>query len=247
MGFGMVLGGVAKGLTAQQELAQRQQQLALQQQTLQSNQDYRNATLGLEQKRVDASTGAQAATQARTIYDGLLGNVKTVIQHGLEAGQDPAAIAKAIQPQVSYMQTLAPVAGIDVSAAANEIQSMLGSGIKAKGMTPTEHIGQIFSDFRAGKPLSKQDKALLDNYFKQQNPVNGMIQQELPGASPAPSSLVPDMPAGGGAPAGAGAPAAPVPPVPDALKGKGALWSPSKQRFYLPDGSVYNQQGVPVS
>lgn len=272
MGFGMVAGGIAKGIVGQQDLAQKQKALALQTAELQNNNAYRNASLGLEQQRLKATTGIEQSSQARQLYANGLETIKATIAASLKNGNNPQQIKDAIAGPLGYlMNVVGPAAGIPGQVTDQTVSAMIATGSPTP--SPSDHLGEIIANFRAGKPLSKQDKALLDNYQKAQNPYAGMLKDAVGGPDTSFSSMVPDL---GGAPGGAPAvpapapeapaaapapapaPAAPAsmapavtepaapkaPPIPKKLVGKSPRWSPNDPKFFfLPDGTITDLQG----
>lgn len=134
MGIGFALGGIAKGITDQQDLAQKRQALALQTSEMQNNNSYRNAALGMEQKRLDAETALQRRTQIMDTFKMLSDSVTNTIQ-GASGKAPPDQIAGAIQPQVQGMKSLAPALGIDPSQIDGQVQGLLLAGQKDTPLT----------------------------------------------------------------------------------------------------------------
>lgn len=267
MGIGFALGGIAKGITDQQELAQKGKALDLQTAELKSNTAYRNAMLGLESKRLDATTGIETANKARELYNGLLDSAQKIISKGFEQGKDvnwAADLLNKMGPQISSM---GQAAGIDPNATMAQVKGILTSGI-----TPETKVGQAWEKVQQkiadGTPLTPGEEQLKQIKLTEMKalmsggggtagagdlPTDNMSPPTAPAApaAPAPMPAAP-APAAASSPmapavaAPAAATAAPHPPVPPSLIGKAIAWSGQTQRFYDKAGNAYNQQGVPV-
>jgi hypothetical protein len=265
MGFGMALGGVAKGLESAEQARVQNEELALRTRAIAQDGELRNKALAIQDAQLKRQDKNDLLSQADDIIGKQLKVVQDTIKAGKEAGQPVSAIAAAIEPLLADVDKLSGAVGRDGSiyrkqvdaaltaptameastaegkaeanAAITKDKTMREAGVVPAGADNT--LETIKAKIAKDIPLTAGEKQLYQDSLKQSSQGVADLIKALSGGetTPAPTSTA--------APAAAPAASSGIPTVPPALAGKGAKWSPSKQRWYLPDGSAYNQQGVP--
>jgi hypothetical protein len=267
MGFGIALGGVAKGLESAEQARVQNEELEMRRTAIAQDSELRNKALAIQDASLKRQEKNDLLGQADEIIGKQLKVVQDTIKAGKDAGQPVSAIAAAIEPLLADVDKLSSAVGRDGSIYRKQIDAALtaptameastaeGQAEANKAITKDKTMREagvvpagadntletIKAKIAKDMPLTAGEKQLYQDSLKQSSQDVADLIKAISGGetTPAPTSTA--------APAPVAAPAASssVPTVPPALAGKGAKWSPSKQRWYLPDGSAYNQQGVP--
>ena len=270
MGLGIALGGVAKGLESAENARTQTRELDLRQQALAATVDYRNKALSAKQQQIVENHRRTLSLEVDKVVAANLKVVGDVIKGAREAGNTPEQIAAAVEPLLADAETLYAKIGKDSSSFRSQANALIGIPQKPNGMTVGGTLESIKAKLATGQPLnegeqtiyndalrmSKLDRQILglgigDDIFGKPEATADPAAPSTPAIAtpvPAATSAQPPAPAPTPAPAAATSPSAPMPPVPANLAGKPGLgWSPSKQRWFLPDGTSFNQQGVLIA
>jgi hypothetical protein len=128
---GFSLGGVAEGIKSAKDMQQADEMIGLKRDTLTSDNQLRNRSLDMEERRLGQNMSIaqrqlalqeqgqkhaqtrQMLSDADTQIADTLGVVGETIKAGSEANRDPAVVAKTIQPMVESAKRIAAAAGRD--------------------------------------------------------------------------------------------------------------------------------------
>lgn len=263
MGIGIALGGAAEGFLAGEKMQREREELALRAKTISQDAGLRSRAIDIQEKQESRLANQDLLSRADKIIGDQLGIVGEVIKAGKEAGHSAEKISAAIEPILKDVDRLSAATGRDSGVYRNNVAGMLsaptaaeaaaaegaaeGTRAKAKAEASGVPLGTVEENIKrkiaAGEPLTEGENRLYqDSVTKSSSDLADLLNSfsDEP-AAPAAGGRVPAQ--GGSAQASA---AAVAPPLPANLQGKGAKWSPSKQRWFMPDGSSFNQQGVPV-
>ncbi len=273
MGFGYVLGGVAKGLQAADELAQKQ--TVADAQAARANTQIGIALKNLELKQTQLSDTKDRNLQSQ-VNKHIADSVKVVtqiIKNGQATGTPPDKLMNAVAPLLDDIDAWGLRIGNDTS----KIRLGITNLVKTGGGTAAPKVGSTLENIKAklsrGEKLNAGEQKLYDDSLHS-NAMQALINEALQGqglggeggdtggdtgGAPAPAVTPPPTPQ----PAGpASAPvagptatpvktqtiAAPTPPVPPGLANvPGLAWSPSVQKFFTPDGKAYDANGTVVN
>lgn len=174
MGFGMALGGVASGLAAGSQIAQKNQALALQQLQLKQNKDLREKALGIADRSEKNKEAQGLATAGDKIIAQHLKVITDVVTASRKAGQPPEKTMEAIQPLLDDAKDIATRTGKDPAAIDAQAKALLAipyvpgeskigstmEGIKLKiakngmeSLSPGEK--KIYDDAQRGDPMMR--------------------------------------------------------------------------------------------
>jgi hypothetical protein len=273
MGFGIALGGVASGLESAENARRQNEELELRKRAIAQDSELRNKALAIQDAQLKRQDKNDLLSQADDIIGKQLKVVQDTIKAGKEAGQPVSAIAAAIEPLLADVDKLSGAVGRDGSIYRKQVDAALTAPTAMEAATAEgEAAGKaaVVKDQTmraagvvpsgADNTLEQIKATIAAKGFEALTPGQRQLYQDsLKQSSQGVVDLIKALSGGGGevpvtpvktetiAAPGASPPVGPsgIPAVPAALAGKGAKWSPSKQRWYLPDGSAYNQQGVP--
>lgn len=254
-GIGFALGGLAKGIQAGVQATQEQQALEQRQQTILQDQSLREKALGIQQQQLEREGQQDLMAKADKTIGQLMGVITETIKAARAGGSSPEQImsGEGIQRLLANIDALATGTGRDPSIYRDQIQATLeapteaqqevgkAKELQAAGVSKeVDPLPAIKGKIARGEELTPGESRLYNDSLKSSGNALaetlralGIGEEAAPAATPTPGEA-------------AAAPAPTIPPVPASLAGRGAKWSPSKQRWYLPDGSSYNQQGVPM-
>src|SRR5680860_1305810 len=226
MGIGIALGGVAKGIDSAEQAKFNQEQLALRRQGLTQDAKLREQALGIQQQQLVQSKWRDLMTQAGQQITSTTSLITETIKSAREAGNDPQQIAAAVEPLVVTVEELSQSAGLN-STIRQRVGVMVGGptatdmATAAGNAAGTEKLAEATALEAGGVP---RNMALTGaGVVRPVDPYTASLLQSHSFRAPAT-----------------------VPQIPETLKGTGAKWSPSRQRWYAPDGKSFNQQGVAV-
>jgi hypothetical protein len=269
MGFGYVLGGIAKGLQEQDELAQKQQVANAAAAKADAQLAMTAKSLSLKEQSLADAKDRNVQSQVNKHIADSVKVITQIIKNGQATGTPPDKLMNAVAPLLDDVDAWGLRIGSDTSKLRTGILNLVQAGAKA----PTK-VGATLEDIKANYAATgKFQNAAQERLYRDslhQDAVEAAIKDALEGingATPAEqkpnaSSIAPtstSAPAptpvqtqtiaapGPATPAGTGG-GAPMPPTPASLANKpGLAWSPSRQKFYDAQGNAYNQQGVPVT
>jgi hypothetical protein len=263
MGIGYVLGGVAKGLQAQDELAQKQQVADAAAQMDATKIGLAAQSLSVKQQALQDSQDRNLQTQVNKHIADVTKLVTEIIKNGQTSGTAPDKLMNAVAPLLDDIDAWGARVGQDTS----KIRASIVATVQNPTTAPVkvgQTLEQIKADLAAGKKLTPSQQKLYDDSLHADF-LSSLLTPDATGeGAPAPAAAPAPLetPAPAPAPAPVAAPggevpvrsvktqaiSAPPPPVPPALASKpGLAWSPSRQKFYDAQGNAYNQQGVPVN
>ena len=227
MGFGMALGGVAKGIKSAEDTQFNQEQLALRRQGLTQDAKLREQALGIQQQRLEQDQRQQLATKVDKQIAESAKVVSDTVSGLREAGKTPEEIRSAISPLLDDIESLGRAAGADVSTIRQRVNLLVAGptamelATQKGGAAATQKLSEAAALEAGGVP---RNMALTGaGVVRPVDPYTASLLQSHSFQAPAT-----------------------VPQIPETLKGTGAKWSPSRQRWYAPDGKSFNQQGVPI-
>lgn len=259
MGIGIALGGVAQGLESAEKARIDREALKQRGMAIAADTKLRQEALAIQSKQEDRLANQDLLSNA----DGLIGaNLKVVgevIKGAKEANHTPEQIASTVEDLLQEVDRLAMSVGRDPQIYRKQVQSMLtqptaveagkaaGTAAKAQSEASGKDIDETIKlKIARGEPLTAGETQLYNDSLKKGSSELAEIFKHVfgPGGEPGAAETSPTtLPAP--APAAAQAAPAGIPALPANLIGKGAKWSPSKQRWFTPDGASFNQQGVP--
>jgi hypothetical protein len=210
MGFGFALGGVAKGLIAQDELAQKQ--------TIADAAAARaNAQIGIALKGLDLRERTLADTQSRNLQTQvnkhISDSVKVVMQiikNGQATNTPPDKLMNAVAPLLDDIDAWGLRIGSDTSKLRLGITNLLKTGV-----TAAPKVWSTLEDIKAklsrGEKLTPGQQKLYDDSLHS-NAIQDLIDQALQGSEGGDtgSPAAPAVPATPAAPAGGEVPVRPV-------------------------------------
>lgn len=145
MGFGMVLGGAAKGLESAEGALARNKQLALQEQQILGDQKLRERALGIQEGQLQRGLDNDMRAQANEVIGQELKVISEVIEAGKAAGHTPDQINAAIEPLLADVEELAPAVKRDPA----RIRAMVSASVNAPVAVDPKALADQF-----GKPPS---------------------------------------------------------------------------------------------
>src|SRR5680860_1533265 len=125
MGFGIALGGVAKGIKSAEDTQFNQEQLALRRQGLTQDAKLREQAMGIQQQQLVQSKWRDLMTQAGQHIASTTSLISETIKSAREAGNDPQQIAAAVEPLVLTVEELSQSAGLN-STIRQRVEVLLG-------------------------------------------------------------------------------------------------------------------------
>lgn len=245
MGIGIALGGVSEGINAGLDRSLKTKELDFRK--MAQSQDVGLASRGLDIRQNELDRNAQADLEARIAKN--IENSSKVISETVKAaianGTPPEKIKSVIEPLVANVETAMKSVGTDPTQFRQQVDLMIQTPPELEGTKIGATLEGVKSKIAKGETLTPGQQKLYDDSLKH----DAMLAALLGGGNASTAE----------APTGEGATPGPTPtPVktetvpgaapalPANLVGKGAKWSPSKQRWYTPDGFSFNQQGIPA-
>src|SRR5680860_728838 len=226
MGIGMVLGGAAKGLASAEQVYAESQDREIRNRGLMQDAKLREQAMGIQQQHLDQSKWRDLMTQAGQQITSTTSLITETIKSAREAGNDPQQIAAAVEPLVMTVEELSQSAGLP-STIRQRVGVMVGGptatdmATAAGNAAATEKLSEATALEAGGVP---RNMALTGaGVVRPVDPYTASLLQSHSFQAPAT-----------------------IPQLPETLKGTGSKWSPSRQRWYAPDGKSFNQQGVAV-
>jgi hypothetical protein len=263
---GFALGGIAKGLESAEEARNKRKELALREQTIAQDSALRSRALDIQDAQEKRLANQDLLSQADKHIGDLLKVVGETIKQGKAAGHTPEQLSLAVSDVMAEVDRLASAVGRDGGIYRKQVDAMLAAptatetaaaegqaegvaqaaktkAMSEAGVSSSSVLETIKLKIARGEQLTPGEERLYQDSVKSAAAgASSFLQQFLSENNPTPTVQAPAA-----TPVKTTTVPAPAPAIPTNLVGKQPKWSPSKQKWYLADGSAYNQQGVPVS
>jgi hypothetical protein len=177
MGFGNVLGGVATGLQAADELALEQQRIDAANKAAAADAEIARQNLALKQLQLADTRSRDAQVQVNRHIADTVKLVAQIIKNGQAAGSPPDKLMNSVAPLLNDVDAWGARTGQDTS----KLREGITAYVQAGG-APSPKVGQTLEGIKAklarGEKLTPPEQKLYDDSLHQ-NSLQGFLKETL--------------------------------------------------------------------